>query len=222
MLARSSTSSISASRWRPAVSMCSRRSRWRGVGDSLRSCSSSCEKPSTAFIGVRSSWLTRAMNSDFARLACSMRCLSSHSASERLRSVMSKLMPINSSGLPSASRTAWPRVPSQCTEPSGHTTRSSCAYGSPRAMWRSANCRSIGTSSGWLLISRSCATGRGSSGSNPRRRYICALQYDLASSRRSRSQMPTPAASIANCARSRSRCSSISALRRSVTSRCTP
>lgn len=61
-----------------------------------RLCGSLCskrEKPSTAFKGVRNSWLMRAMNSVLARLASSARCISRRNRWARWRSVTSTLMP---------------------------------------------------------------------------------------------------------------------------------
>ena len=55
ILAKSSTSSISASRWRPAVWICSTASVWRSVSGLTLRMRRMSAKPITAFSGVRSS-----------------------------------------------------------------------------------------------------------------------------------------------------------------------
>ena len=78
-----------------------------------------------AFNGVRSSWLMRARNSDLARLARSAVSASRNALSARLRCVTSQFRPTMRAALPFSSRTAWPVLASQCTEPSGQRTSNS-------------------------------------------------------------------------------------------------
>ena len=59
-----------------------------------------------AFIGVRSSWLTRERNSDFAWLAASARSRAMSSSAARRRCVWSMAMPRKPLSVPLASRTA--------------------------------------------------------------------------------------------------------------------
>ena len=86
---RSSTSLTSASRCAPAFSMCWMRSSCCSDGGSAASRRSSCEKPSTALSGVRSSWLMRERNSVLARLDAS-------SASRAWRSARAVCSPVTS------------------------------------------------------------------------------------------------------------------------------
>ena len=126
-LDRSSTSLISSSRCSPAPRMCSSRRRRFSAPASVpaSSASSSCAKPSTAFSGVRSSWLMRARNLLLAWLS---RCAISRSwrtASAVRLSVMSQLTPTRRTSRPSSSRTAIEREAIQRTRPSGVTMRNS-------------------------------------------------------------------------------------------------
>ncbi len=91
--ASSSRSSISDSRCRPACRMLSTRAAWTSSRAWSRSPASTSAKPSTAFIGVRSSWLTRASSVACARAACSRRSRSRRSASATWRSVTSTCTP---------------------------------------------------------------------------------------------------------------------------------
>src|SRR6266481_5748636 len=59
-LARSSTSSTSARRWRPPARIELKYSSWRSLSSPYVFFTSTCEKPMTAFSGVRSSWLIEA------------------------------------------------------------------------------------------------------------------------------------------------------------------
>ena len=92
-LDRSSTSSISASRWSPAMRTWSMWARCTGSPRSWSRCSN-WAKPSTAFSGVRSSWLMRARNSDFAALSRWAIKPSWRTASALTRSVTSQLTPM--------------------------------------------------------------------------------------------------------------------------------
>ena len=83
---RSSTSSIIASRCSPAVWMWPMRSRCVGVSGSAPLMHSSCAKPSTAFSGVRNSWLMRDRKSVFAAFA---RCAAATSATRPSRTASS-------------------------------------------------------------------------------------------------------------------------------------
>ena len=87
----SSTSLISASRWRPALTMRSTLS--VAPAGSGSSCSS-WPKPRIELSGVRSSWLMRERKSLLARLARSASSLAWRTAASAvLRSVMSVEMP---------------------------------------------------------------------------------------------------------------------------------
>ena len=100
--ARSSTSLIRRSRWRPARSTSRRWPRERAPRS--RSSSISCAKPRMAFSGVRSSWLMLDRNSVFARLAC---CAVSRAAtSSRVRALTSSS---SASRCRASARSAWRR-----------------------------------------------------------------------------------------------------------------
>ena len=218
-LDRSSTSSISASRCSPEAWMCATR---RGqVAGSAPSAISSCEKPSTALSGVRSSWLMRARKRDLAWLSRCASWRSSRTAAALRTSVMSQLMPMRRTVRPCSSRTGVDREASQRRLPSGSTTRNSVLVGeSPR----SADCRlrlyrsrSAGCSQASIW---SAVTGP-ATGARPRSRNICSSHQPIDATA-SDSQVPMPAPRAASAARSLACRSWSSVLWRSVTSSITP
>ena len=127
---RSSMSLISDSRCSPALRMWatwSRRVLRATAVSSAVSASSSSNwvKPSTAFSGVRNSWLMRDRNCDLASLARSARALSWRATSASLLSVMSQFTPTRRTMRPRSSRTGIEREASQRVLPSGRRTRNS-------------------------------------------------------------------------------------------------
>jgi hypothetical protein len=122
---RSSTPSTSVSRLSPASRICSsRRRRWAGSARSP-SASSSCVKPSTAFSGVRSSWLMREKSTDLDRLSRRASSRSRCARSSDRDSVTSQLTPRRRITLPSASVSATERDAIVRTSPSGRRMRNS-------------------------------------------------------------------------------------------------
>ncbi len=126
----SSTLLISVSRCSPAEWMCSRRARRLAAPSGLSSgapssASSSCVKPSTAFIGVRSSWLMRASSSDLAWLSRNTSARSWRAAAAACASVMSQFTPSRIRVRPRSSRTGSERDASQRCAPSARTMRNS-------------------------------------------------------------------------------------------------
>ena len=99
---KSSKSSTRPSRCRPLARMWPTQARcWAGVAGST---SINWAKPSTAFSGVRSSWLTRDSSAPLARSAARAWSRAARSSSPRLRSLMSVWVPIMRSGRPAGSR----------------------------------------------------------------------------------------------------------------------
>ena len=153
-VARSSTSSISASRRRPARRISPTVSDWP-VGSVAMP--SSWLKPRIAFSGVRSSWLIRDRNSVLAALACSARAVAAASSAVRsatrassaalsscswrscsLRVVTSCSMPFIDSGERSGARDATCTRPcSQIQPPFACRTRNSSSRLSMRPSTRS-------------------------------------------------------------------------------------
>ena len=117
MRERSSTSLIIASRWAPACEMCCTRACCEGLSGCAVSSASSCEKPSTALSGVRSSWLMRERNSVLAALARSAASAASSASSTRLRALVSMIKPRNSER-PSSALTTATRLLMCSTRPS--------------------------------------------------------------------------------------------------------
>ena len=199
----SSTSSISASRWRPASSMCASQ-RWRRSRASALSSllpRSSCVKPSTAFSGVRSSWLMRDMACDLAWLSATASARSCSACAATCDSVLSQLTPMRRSSRPCASSSGAENEVIQRSRPSGSTTRKLVCHDWPLCTRARCQATTASRSSGCRQAMASSGMTRRRSDVMPRRRNICASQI-AASPLSSISQLPRPSARVVSVMRS--------------------